>query len=221
MNIEDDSKILLKFGIISILIFLIIISLLILNNNQINTAYIHQEYLDNEWFENLEYRNIETQFFGLEKWISIRYELKSNYTNYLILTTIKTIVLFDEKELSNRIEDIIDSMLDKGTLLDENSKISGERFLKNGHKSIYNIFEGVNTLERPNEKVRIIAEIWNCGFECKTIICLGYSQITDALHNNMSINSENWEKIVGDKKGTFGDGYYIRDDGLIYNVICH
>jgi len=221
VNIEDDSKILLKFGIISILIFLIIISLLILNNNQINTAYIHQEYLDNEWFENLEYRNVETQFLGLEKWISIRYELKSNYTNYLIVTTIKTIVLFDEKELSNRIEDIIYSLLDKGTIIDENSKISGERFLKNGHKSIYNTYEGVNTLEKQNEKVRIIAEIWNCGFDCKTIICLGYSQITDALHNNMSISYENWEKIVGDNKGTFGDSNYFRDDGLIYNTICH
>lgn len=221
MNIEDDSKIILKFGIFSILIFIIILLFIFFNNCDTNIAYINPNYFYDEWFENLEYRTIDNRLFGLENWISIRYEINSNYTTYLTITTIKTLVLLDENELSNNIEDIIDSMLDNGIILDKNSKIKGERFLRNGHKSIYYIFDGLNNKIKPNEKVKIIVEIWNCGIECKTIISLGYSQITDNYHNNSNSNSVYWKKIVGDKVGTFGEDEYIRDDGLIYNIICH
>jgi hypothetical protein len=221
VNSEDDSKIILKFGIISILIFIIILLFIFFNNSITNIAYVNQDYLDDEWFENLEFRTIDTRLFGLEKWITIRYDINSNYTTYLTITTVKTLVLLDENELSDKIEDIIESMLDKGIIIDKNSKINGERFLESGHKSIYKIFDGVNNKKKPNEKVKIIAEIWNCGIESKTIITLGYSQITDNYHNNSNINYEYWQKIVGDQVGTFGEDNYIRNDGLIYNIVCH
>lgn len=221
MNGKGDSKILFKFGIISILIFVIILFFIFFNSGEMNIAYIHHDYLDDEWFENLDYRDIDTKLFGLEKWISIRYDVNSNYNTFLTITTIKTLVLLDENELSNKIEDIIYSVFEKGITLDKNSKISGERFLKNGHKSIYSIFNGINNINKSSENVKIIAEVWNCGIKGKAIICLGYSQITDNIHNNPAIHTVYWEKLIGDPSGTFGKDVYVREDGLIYNAVCH
>ena len=129
--------------------------------------------------------------------------------------------LLDEKELSNKIEGIIDSILERGIIIDRNSKISGERFLNNGHRSLYNIFNGIDNFKKPNEKVKVIVEVWNCGFKGDSIICLGYSQTTDNNHNNSNINTIFWEKIIGDLSGTFGEEQFMREDALIYNIICH
>ena len=221
MNGNGDSKIKFKFGIILIIIVIIILFFIFFTNAELNVAFIHHDFLNGEWFENLDYRNIESRLYGFEKWASIRYEIDSNYTNFLTVTTIKTLVLLDENELSDKIEDIIDSMLESGIILDRNSKISGERFLKNGHKSIYNIFDGIDNLKKPNEKVKIIAEVWNCGIKGNSIICLGFSQITDNNHNNSNINKIYWEKIVGDLSDSFGKENYGKDNALIYNVVCH
>jgi hypothetical protein len=192
-----------------------------MNDNELNVAFIHHDILNDEWYENLDYREINTQSFGLEKWMLIRYETNGNYPNYLTITTIKTLFLLNENELLNKIDDIIESIFDNGIKLDKDTRISGERFLKNGHKSIYSIFDGIDNSKIYIERVKVIVEVWNCGVMGKTIICLGYSQITDNLHNNSDINIIYWEKIVGDLSGTFGKENYIRDDGLIYNIICH
>jgi len=50
---------------------------------------------------------------------------------------------------------------------------------------------------------------------------LGYSQTTDNNHNNSNINTIFWEKIIGDLSGTFGEEQFMREDALIYNIICH
>lgn len=219
MNIKGDSKV--KYIIISIVIFLFIFFLIYFCNNDFDVAFINQDILNDEWFENLEYRNITSEMFGLEKWASIRYEIESNYTSFLTINTIKTLNLLDENELYDKSEDIVNSMLHDSIKLYKNSKISGERYLKNGHKTIYCVFDGIDNYKQPNENVKIIVEIWSCGIKGKSIVCLGFSQVSDNLHNNSNINTIYWEKIVGDLKGTFGNENYIRNDALIYNVICH
>jgi len=221
VNGRGDSKIKLKYGIISILIFSIVLFFIFFSNNELNVAFIHHDFLSDEWFENLDYRETTSQLFGLEKWASIRYEIDNNYTNFLTITTIKTLILLDEKELSNKIEEKIDSILERGIIIDRNSKISGERFLNNGHKSLYSVFDGIDNFKKPNEKVKVIVEVWNCGFKGDSIICLGYSQTTDNNHNNSNINTIFWEKIIGDLSGTFGEEQFMREDALIYNIICH
>ena len=117
MDGRDNSKIKFKYGIISILIFTIILFLIFFSNNELNVAFIHHDFLSDEWFENLDYRTTISKLFGLEKWASIRYEIDSNYTNFLTITTFKTLILLDENELSNKIEEITDSILERRIIL--------------------------------------------------------------------------------------------------------
>ena len=221
MNGEDGSNIKLKYGIISIIIVIIIFFGLFFINNELGVSFIHHDILNDEWYENLDYREIDSQLLGLEKWTSLRYEINGNYPSYLTITTIKTLILLDENELHDKIEEVIDSILERGIIIDKSTKISGERFLNNGHKSIYSIFDGIDNSKKPIEKVKVIAEVWNCGIEGNSIICLGYSQITDNIHNNSIINTIYWEKIVGDLSGSLGKEIFLREDALIYNIICH
>lgn len=221
VNVADDSNVKLKYGIIAIILVIIFLCILFFFNNGLNVAFINDEFLNDEWHENLDYRVINSQLFGLENWISLRYEIDNIYTSYLTITTINSLILLDENELHNKIEEIIDSILENGIEIDRNSKISGERFLKNGHNSLYSIFDGVDNTKNFSEKIKVIVEVWNCGIEGKSIICLGYSQLSDYYHNDLDINTVYWEKIVGDLIGTFGIENFIREDALIYNVICH
>ena len=221
MNGEDGSNIKLKYGIISIIIVIIIFFGLFFINNELSVSFIHHDILNDEWYENLDYRDINSQLLGLEKWSSIRYEINGNYPSYLTITTINTLILLDENELHDKIEEVIDSILERGIIIDKSTKISGERFLNNGHKSIYSIFDGIDNSKKPIEKVKVISEVWNCGIEGNSIICLGYSQITDNIHNNSIINTIYWEKIVGDLSGSLGKEIFLREDALIYNIICH
>jgi hypothetical protein len=221
VNGEDGSNIKLKYGIISIIIVIIIFFGLFFINNELSVSFIHHDILNDEWYENLDYRDINSQLLGLEKWSSIRYEINGNYPSYLTITTIKTLILLDENELHDKIEEVIDSILERGIIIDKSTKISGERFLNNGHKSIYSIFDGIDNSKKPIEKVKVISEVWNCGIEGNSIICLGYSQITDNIHNNSIINTIYWEKIVGDLSGSLGKEIFLREDALIYNIICH
>ena len=219
MNRKGDSK--LKYIVYIIIILLSIFFIIYFSFNDFDSAYIHNEILNDEWFENLDYRSINSEMFELEKWASVSYEIDSNYTSFLTINTIKTLNLIDENELYDNSEDIINSILSDGIILDKNSKISGERYLKNGHKTIYCIFDGIDNLKKPVENVKVILEIWNCGIKGKSIVCLGFCQISDNFYNTSEINTFYWEKIVGDLNGTFGKENYIRSDGLIYNVICH
>jgi hypothetical protein len=219
----DDSKIKIKYLFISIIFIFIILSAIYFNlvNKELNEAYIHHNFLDNNWYENLNYREMGSQLFGLEKWSTLRYEVNDNYSSYLTITTINTITLKSEKEMRNKVEEMVESIVDRGIFIDINSKISGERLLKNGHKTYYSIFHGVDNSKFTSELVYIIIEVWNCGIEDNSIICLGFSKVTDKLNNNLNVNISNWQKIVGDPFETFGKNLFQREDALIYNIICH
>jgi hypothetical protein len=218
---EDDSSETRIYIIIALIIILAVIFAVVFSGFQFKQAYIHHDFLDEKWFENLVERDSGSNFLGLEKWESLTYELDSDYTAYLTITTIKTFVMMDEKELRDAIEDTVEKAFKVGISLDNNTKINGERMLKNGHKTLFIIYKGNDTSDNINEQIRIIGEVWNCGKTGTSIICLGFSQISDNKHNKSEIFTTFWEKIIGDEDGTFGNEGYKREDGLIYNVICH
>ena len=121
-------------------------------------------------------------------------------------------------------ENLIDQTLEtikkastQGIVLDEESRINGERVLDTGHKTMYIIYDGNDTKYDPIEKIKIIGETWNCGISGTSVICIGFAQIT----NNSQINTSNWAKIIKDKEGTFGLDEYKGLDGLLFNVKCH
>ncbi len=218
---EGDSKEAKIYLIIAFIIILAVFFAVVFSGNQFKQAYVHHDFLDEKWLENLDERDSVSYFFGLEKWGSLIYELDCNYTTYLIITTIKTIVMMDEKELKDEIEETVEKALKLGITLDNNTKISGERMLKNGHKTMYIVYNGNDTSKNSYEQVRVIGEVWNCGNSGTSIISLGFSQISDNSNNNSKINTTYWEKIIGDEGGTFGTKGFQREDGLIYNVVCH
>ena len=126
-----------------------------------------------------------------------------------------------ENDMYIKMEEIIDNFFDSGIIINKSSKISGERLLKNGHKSLYSIFDGFYESKKYIEKIKIIIEVWNCGIEGNSIICLGYSEITDNEHNNPNINTYYWNRMVGDISFNFKNDNFNNEDTLIYNVICH
>ena len=218
---EGDSKETRIYVIIAFLIILVVIFAVVFSGNQLKQAYIHHDFLDDGWCEDLVERDSGSQFLGLEKWGSLTYKIDCNYTTYLTITTIKTLVMMGEKELRDKTGETMEKALNVGIILEEDTKITGDRLLKNGHKTMYIIYNGTDTSKNPCEQVKIIGEVWNCGKSGTSIICLGFAQITDNAHNNSKINTTYWEKIVGDKEGTFGTEGSQGEDGLIYNVICH
>ena len=218
---EGDSKETRIYVIIAFLIILVVIFAVVFSGNQLKQAYIHNDFLDDGWCEDLVERDSGSQFLGLEKWGSLTYKIDCNYTTYLTITTIKTLVMMSEKELRDKTGETMKKALNIEIMLEEDTKIKGERLLKNGHKTMYIVYNGTDTSKKPYEQVKIIGEVWNCGKSGTSIICLGFAQITDNAHSNSEINTTYWEKIVRDKKGTFGTEGFQGEDGLIYNVICH
>ena len=113
--------------------------------------------------------------------------------------------------------DTIKKALGQDIVLEEESRINGERVINNGHKTMYIIYDGQDIKNEPFEKIKIIGETWNCGFSGTSIICIGFAQIT----NNSQTNISFWERIIKDKEGTFGLGEFQGLNGLLYNVKCH
>jgi hypothetical protein len=107
----------------------------------------------------------------------------------------------------------------QGIVVVNSTKISGERFLRNGHNSMYLVYDGEDTSKEPVEKIKVVGEVWNCGVSGTSIICIGVAQVTDNLNNNTSVNTTSWGKIISGLNGEIED--FIGDDGLIYNVVCH
>ncbi len=218
---EGDSKETRIYVIIAFLIILVVIFAVVFSGNQLKQAYIHHDFLDGGWCEDLVERDSGSQFLGLEKWGSLTYKIDCNYTTYLTITTIKTLVMMGEKELRDKTGETMEKALNVEIMPEEDTKITGGRLLKNGHKTMYIVYNGTDTSKNSYEQIKIICEVWNCGKSGTSVICLGFAQITDNAHNNSEINTTYWEKIVGDKKETFGTEGFQREDGLIYNVICH
>jgi hypothetical protein len=182
----------------------------------IKCAYIPDRFINEGWYENLSLKNNGLQFFGLEKWCSTTYEIKGKYPAYLTITTYKTLILTDEEELQKNIKKVIEKTYSEKIILNMSSKINGERNLLKNHKSKYIIYNA--TTKSKNENIKIIGEIWNCGDNGISIICIGISYITNVENLNIK-NYKQWEKIVMDPTGIIEN--FSGESGLIYNTICH
>ena len=96
-------------------------------------SYIPDSIVTDGWYENLALRNTGSQFLGLEKWCSSTYEINGNYPASLTVTTIKTLVLTDEKEIKERaIETVEETFQDR---IELNISTTGERTLQKNHKT--------------------------------------------------------------------------------------
>jgi len=206
------------YALIAIFIIVIIILAIVFSTSNLTPAYVPDDFLDGGWSEDLMERAEGSQLFGLEKWCSLTYKIDDRYPAYLTITTLKTLIMMGEKELKERTMETVEKALEQGIKIDNKSEITGERVLYNTHKTIFIMYDGNDTTKSPPERIKIIGEVWNCGVSGKSVICIGFAQITDYAHDNPMINTTNWKKIIRDEIG-FTD--FVGKDGLIYNVICH
>lgn len=205
---------------IAVFVLVLVIFIFIIISGQFTPAYIPDTFLGDVWIESLEDRDSGSQMLGLSKWYSLTYETNGEYPAYLTVTTFKNLLMMNEDELRDKtMETIEEKTLQLGLVIDTNTKIVGERVLKNNHKTMYIIYNGNDTTKDPNENIKIISEVWNCGQTGVSIICIGVVQITNFTHNNSVENNTYWEEILRDKNGTIEN--FIGEDGLIYNVKCH
>lgn len=210
-----DSRI---YVVIAFFILVIVVFAVVFGTSKLTPAYVPDDFLEGGWSENFADRAEGSQLLGLEKWCSLTYEIEGNYSAYLTVTTFKTLVMMNEKELRDKTMNTIGKALQQGITIDNGSEIIGERALNNKHKTTYMIYDGNDTTKNPPEKIKIIGEVWNCGASGTSIICIGFAQITDYAHNNSMENTTQWAKIIRDKNGLTD---FIGEDGLIYNVVCH
>ena len=212
---------------VTIIIAIVIILTVFFSANSLNVAYIDGDILtNNKWFEDINERDSQERLFGLEKQASFTYKIEGNYPAYLTVTSIKTLFMMGEDDLLEKIiETINNEAINLGLVLDNNASFIGQRALNNSHKTRYVIFDGVDNSTNISETIKIIGETWNCGTKGTSIICIGFAQITDLLHNNSNENLANWAAILKDDDGTFtseyGSSAFQGYDGLIYNVKCH
>ena len=177
-------------------------------------AYVKESVVSDGWNENTALRNTGIQFLGLEKWCSSTYEINGKYPASLTVTTLKTLVLTDESEIQKKMRQTIEETFQNSIQLTEN--VSGERTLQNNHKTMYILYDGIDT--KKDENIKIIGEIWNCATSGTSVICIGIAYVTNKDISNVE-NTENWQKIVMDSTGTI-DGF-LGEEGLIDNINCH
>jgi hypothetical protein len=204
---------------IAIFIILVVILSLIWSSLQLTPAYVPDDFLDYGWSENLFERSTKSYFFGLEKWRTLTYELNGKYPAYLTVTTFKMLVMMNEDDLRYKSIETIEKASQHGIIVNKSTEIVGERILINDHRTMYTLYDGVDTSKNPSENVKIICEVWNCARSGISVICIGVAQITDNQHNNSEINTTSWAKIVRDDIGII-DGLRGKD-GLLFNVKCH
>lgn len=216
---------------IGIAIFIVVIILLttLFSTNTLFKAYVEDRFLINSWLDSGD-RGYNEQLFGLEKQSTFKYIVGSNsdenYTAFLTVTSIKTVFMTNEQDLLDKtIETIFNSADARNININDSSKFTGSRFLKNGHNTFFVVFNGTQKIDGFVEKVQIIGETWNCAYSGTSIICIGVAQTTDVKNGNNSENFIHWVKITGDEKGTFKEIYsyieYFDSEGLIFNVKCH
>jgi len=209
-----DNKI---YAVIAIFIVVLIVLTVLwfLIASPLTEAYIENNILGDAWNEDIRERDGGSQLGGLEKWASFTYRNNDNkFPAYVTVTSYKLIFMMNEDQLKDQTIETIRQASEEGIVIDENSKITGERALNNGHTTMYIIYDGNDTSD---EMIKIIGETWNCGISGTSIICIGFAQLT----NNSETNSAHWAKIIRDKTETFGVGDFQGDDGLIFNVKCH
>jgi len=206
------------YVIIAFFILVMVIFAAVFGTSKLTPAYVPDEFLNGEWSENIADRAGGSQLLGLEKWCSLTYEIDGPYPAYLTITTFKTLVMMNEKDLRDKTTSTIEKALAQGITIDNLSELNGERALNNKHKTTYILYNGSDTTKNPTEKIKIIGEFWNCGTSGTSIICIGSAQVTDYAHGNSTANTTQWAKIIKDENGLAG---FIGDDGLIFNVKCH
>ena len=210
-----DNKI---YAVIALIIIIIIIWAVLLSRPPLEPAFIENNILGYDWSEDISERDEDSQLFGLDEWNSYTYKNKdSNFPAYLSVTTMKTLFMMSEDELRDQTLETIQKASDQGIILDEESRINGERVINNEHKTTYIIYSGNDTTKTPYEEIKIIGESWNCGISGTSIICIGLAQIT----NNSQTNTTYWAKIIRDNEGNFGLDDFKGIDGLLFNVKCH
>ena len=197
---------------IAVFVIILIVLTVIFSSNQLTQAYISHKYLTDGWIESGE-RDYEEGFLGLEKQATFKYKVDENlnehYPAFLTVTSIKTLFIMNEEELLRKtIETINLAANEKNIIIDDDSKIEGERVLNNSHRTFYVIFNGTDNSNIISENIKITGETWNCPLSGTSVICIGVAQITDNLHNKSFENLSRWNQI-------------INKDGLIYNVNCH
>ena len=198
-----------------IVILLIFLTILVSTGCvDLRCSYIPDSILTDGWYENTALRNTGIQTLGLEKWCNIIYEIGGKYPAFLSITTIKTLLMINEKELQNRIIVTIEETFNLELVLSQNS--TGRRMTSTNHQSIYQIYNGIE--QEKLAKVKIIGEVWNCGDSGSSIMCIGIAYINNS-ENPLIDNTENWEKIVMDPSGTIENHTGVI--GLIYNIRCH
>ncbi len=188
---------------------IVVISAVVFSGREIKPAYVPDSLLDDGWGENLDERETGSSLLGLEKWCSLTYRISGVYPANLTVATFKPLIMMDENDLIEKAEETIQDASQQGIIVDNNTKTSGWSIIINGHKTSYITYDGNDTSKTPFEKVKVVAEVWNCGNSGTSVICIGVAQITDYAHNVTGVNTSGWEKIINDK------------DGLIYNVMCH
>jgi len=221
VTLTDEKKDNRIYLAVAIFIIVVIILTIFFSTNKLISAKIEDDILGSLWIEDIVERDFGSGFLGIEKWASFTYKNNNvTYPAYVTVTTFKTLFMMNEEDLKNKMEETIIDSSKQGVSVDLETKITGERTLNNGHKTLYSIYDGNYSSYQVNEKIKIIGETWNCAPSGTSIICIGYAQVTDMAHNNSEIDLTYWIKILKDKDGTFGSDYKGLD-GLLFNVKCH
>ncbi len=219
MSLKDGFRGNRIYVIVAIFVIIVIVLAVLFSGTGLFLAYVPYDTREG-WDEDIDERKSGSQLFGLESWCSFTYRNNnSSYPAYITVTTMKTFFMMNENELKEKTRGtIIEKASEQNIMIDTKTEISEERTLKNGHATMYVVYNGTyNASENITEQVKFIGETWNCGKSSTSIICIGYAQITDNAHNNTELNLKYWEKIIGDKDGTFTKN----PAGLIFNVNCH
>jgi len=219
VSVNGGARESLVYILVAVVVVVIIVFAVVFSGRSLKSAYVPNDFLDAGWSEDLFERDSGSSFFGLESWYSITYKTEGLYPASLTVSTYKTLFMMNEDELRDKTTETIWAASQQGIVVVNGTKIFGERFLKNGHNSIYIVYDGEDTSKDPVEKIKVVGEVWNCGVSGTSIICIGVAQVTDNLNNNTAVNTTSWKKIISGLNGEIED--FTGDDGLIYNVVCH
>jgi len=203
------------YTIIAIAIIIVIIFAVFFSTNKLKEAVIEGNILGSGWSEDISEKASDSQLLGLEKWVSYTYRNNNSmYPAYITVTSFKNLFMMSEDDLWQKTLDTINLASEQGIIIDQDSKITGNRATKNEHRTSYIVYDGNNS---QGEMIKIIGETWSCGVSGTSIICIGFAQ----LSNNSGTNDGYWARIIRDKEGSFGLGDYQGEDGLLFNVKCH
>ena len=204
-----------------LLIVILICIVLVVSSGcvSVTNAYIPSAVLTDGWYENTALRNTLTQFLGLEQVLSVTYEVQGSFPASLTVMTLKSLVLMDEAELQKKTRDTIFTTMKASIELNSTPRLTGERVLLNGHRTMYMVFSGIDTANESAGKVNVIGEVWNCATSGTSIICIGIAYTTHTMNQSTTTNTTNWKKIVIDKDTSID--YFKGENGLIPHVICH